>query len=111
MVGLGFMQGCRLGFLPGWYYRLSSADAQGHCLSSLAMWGQRLYLSVEQGCRFGSFWKQGWRMSSLFAWVNWPGFLLGRAVNLLPCIGGAVEQTPWSVLLVGWGPKSDRTAH
>ena len=99
--------------MAGWGPRLCLAVRQGHRLSSkfsvsLVMWGHRLYtqqlgrVAGLNPCPNGAV---GWapRLSRLSGQASWPGRtggyfqLSGRAGNLLPSPGRAVEQAPWLV--------------
>lgn len=89
-----------LGSAGGQYYRLDSKAIQGHpgdvwpeailnCWARLLVW-----LPIKHVCRMGL----------TDAQIHWPGFLvrwvgsytqkLGRAVNLLLFLDGAMEQAP-----------------
>ena len=54
------------------YQRLGFKAVQGYCSGSLVILGQKLHLTVGQGCWLGSLPKCGCRMGSVAAWVLWP---------------------------------------
>lgn len=74
--------------------------------------------TVGENCWLGSLTKRTYRMGSTVAQVHCSVFLvrwhtqqLGGPINLLPCLGRAIEQALQPVWLIVWGLDLGRTVH